>query len=183
MDFKAFWDSSRSTVISAVIALVVIAGLFVLFNALPENESDQDKDEQKQEQTKEDEEKKEGDEEDGDEVELPTKYTVERGDHLWKISNKFYKTGFNWALIAKENRLTNPDIIHAGNVLAVPKEDAKIGGRTHTVVRGDTLWDIAEKFYGSGFEWQKIAEANPGMIGTLPNGNVLIMTGQVLAVP
>jgi nucleoid-associated protein YgaU len=182
MDFKAFWESSRSTIISAVIALVVIAGLFVLFNALPEDKADQDNDKQKQEQTEEDKEKKDG-AEDGSEVKLPTKYTVERGDHLWKISNKFYKTGFNWASIARENRLANPDIIHAGNVLAIPKEGAKVSGRTHTVAQGDTLWDIAEKFYGSGFEWQKIADANPDLVGTLPNGNVLIMTGQVLAVP
>ena len=29
-----------------------------------------------------------------------------------------------------------------------------------TVVKGDTLWDIAVKYYGDGGKWKKIAEAN-----------------------
>ena len=32
---------------------------------------------------------------------------------------------------------------------------------THTVVAGDTLWDIAEKVYGDGAKWKTIADANP----------------------
>jgi TP901 family phage tail tape measure protein len=32
--------------------------------------------------------------------------------------------------------------------------------RYHTVKKGDTLWDIAKAFYGSGTEWKKIYEAN-----------------------
>ena len=33
-------------------------------------------------------------------------------------------------------------------------------GTTYTVVAGDTLWSISEKSYGTGFNWNKIAEAN-----------------------
>lgn len=32
--------------------------------------------------------------------------------------------------------------------------------RTYTVEEGDTLWDISERFYGSGNEWRRIYEAN-----------------------
>jgi len=32
---------------------------------------------------------------------------------------------------------------------------------THTVVAGDTLWDIAEAAYGDGAKWKLIADANP----------------------
>lgn len=32
--------------------------------------------------------------------------------------------------------------------------------RTHTVKRGDTLWDIAEDVYGDGQQWTKIAKAS-----------------------
>jgi TP901 family phage tail tape measure protein len=32
--------------------------------------------------------------------------------------------------------------------------------RYHTVKKGDTLWDIAKAFYGSGTQWKKIYEAN-----------------------
>jgi len=180
---KAFWTSQRSTIISAVIAIAVIAGLFIVFNALPANESTKDTEEKKQEQIKEEKDKKDKEESKDGKITLPATYTVVRGDHLWKISTQFYNTGLNWTLIAAENKLANPDIIHAGNILTIPKEDTKINARTHTVVKGDTLWDIAQDFYGSGFEWTKIANANPGKIGTLPNGNSLIIPGQVLAIP
>jgi 5'-nucleotidase len=30
----------------------------------------------------------------------------------------------------------------------------------HVIVKGDTYWDLAEKFYGNGQEWKKIREAN-----------------------
>ncbi len=34
---------------------------------------------------------------------------------------------------------------------------------THTIVAGDTLWDIAEKAYGEGAKWRLISKANPGV--------------------
>ena len=49
--------------------------------------------------------------------------------------------------------------------------------RTYAVVSGDTLWGIAERFYGDGSEQQRIADASgltdvdlvhPGQILTLP---------------
>jgi nucleoid-associated protein YgaU len=30
----------------------------------------------------------------------------------------------------------------------------------YTVSKGDSLWTISEKYYGTGFEWHKIADAN-----------------------
>jgi len=59
-----------------------------------------------------------------------------------------------------------------------------IEGSSYTVVRGDTLWEIAEARYGSGFEWHKIQEANFDAIRYLPNGSkALIVPGQVLTLP
>jgi nucleoid-associated protein YgaU len=49
--------------------------------------------------------------------------------------------------------------------------------RIYTVVSGDTLWAIAERFYGDGSQYPKIASAN-GI--TNPD---LIMVGQVLTIP
>ncbi len=37
------------------------------------------------------------------------------------------------------------------------------GSRTHIVNRGDTLWSIARRNYGSGRMWHQIADANPGV--------------------
>lgn len=51
---------------------------------------------------------------------------------------------------------------------------------TYTVVKGDCLWNIAKKFYGSGSKYTVIYNANRDIIGGNPN---LIYPGQVLAIP
>lgn len=56
-----------------------------------------------------------------------------------------------------------------------------IEGERYTVKYGDTLWEIAEARYGSGNQWHKIFDANN--IDYLPNGNPLIIPGQVLVLP
>ena len=179
---------SRSTLISGIIAVVVIVGLFVLFNALPGSKPAQPAEEQKEEQQAGDEEKKDQAESKkengssaGETVELPANYTVVKGDSLWKISIRFYGTGYGWTKIAAENKLSNPNVILAGQKLTIPK--ASIKPISHKVAKGDTLWNIAQKYYGSGFEWTKIQNANAGKIGKLPNGNSLITPGQVLTIP
>jgi len=48
---------------------------------------------------------------------------------------------------------------------------------THTVVKGEHLWQIAEKYYGSGYNWVDIAEANK-----LVNAD-LLAEGQKLNIP
>lgn len=35
------------------------------------------------------------------------------------------------------------------------------GGINHTVQRGETLFSIAEKYYGNGYEWVRLKEYNP----------------------
>ena len=63
-------------------------------------------------------------------------------------------------------------------------EKGDIEGDTYKVVEGDTLWEIAEAVYGSGFEWGRILEANKDSVGFLSNGSqALITAGQVLDLP
>ncbi len=50
------------------------------------------------------------------------------------------------------------------------------GGRTHTVVRGDTLWALAKKYLGSGTRYKEIMQLN-GM------ASEIIRVGQVLKIP
>ena len=38
-------------------------------------------------------------------VTLPTKHTVAKGETLWSIAEKYYKSGYNWVDIQKENNL------------------------------------------------------------------------------
>jgi nucleoid-associated protein YgaU len=49
--------------------------------------------------------------------------------------------------------------------------------RTYTVVSGDTLWAISQRFYGDGNKYMRIAEASG-----VPNPD-LIHPGQVLTIP
>jgi nucleoid-associated protein YgaU len=59
-----------------------------------------------------------------------------------------------------------------------------IGDGSYTVQRGDTLWEIAEARYGSGFEWTRLLEANKDAVGFLPDGSqALIEVGQTLVLP
>jgi nucleoid-associated protein YgaU len=48
---------------------------------------------------------------------------------------------------------------------------------THTVVQGETLWAIAERYYGDGEKWSDLVREN----GMADNGMVEI--GQVISVP
>ena len=56
------------------------------------------------------------------------------------------------------------------------RTDERTAAKSYTVKRGDTLWDIAHRFYGSGTEWRRIAEKN-GVTNprTLQIGKVLTL--------
>lgn len=41
-----------------------------------------------------------------------------------------------------------------------PKPRPKKDNRSYTVKRGDTLWDLAQKYYGNPYKWTTIAQAN-----------------------
>jgi len=48
-------------------------------------------------------------------------YNVVKGDYLWEIAVRAYGDGYKWVEIAKVNKLVNPDVIHSGNVLKLPR--------------------------------------------------------------
>ncbi len=48
-------------------------------------------------------------------------YKVNEGDNLWDIAVRAYGDGYKWAEIAKANDLINPDLIHPGNDLKLPR--------------------------------------------------------------
>lgn len=82
--------------------------------------------------------------------------------------------------------LINPNGTHPYNInngLGWVRESdlkASSGGteqRYYTVVRGDTLWGIAKRFYGNGSRYPEIARAN-----NIPNPDI-IHVGQVLLIP
>lgn len=48
-------------------------------------------------------------------------YTIVLGDDLWDIAVKAYGNGYKWVDIARVNNLMNPNVIHAGNILKIPR--------------------------------------------------------------
>lgn len=117
----------------------------------------------------------------GKESKLP-KHKVIEGETLWSIAQMYYKSGYQWTLIAKVNNLTNPNLLVSGVTLTIPKGEAvapadAISGSTYTVKENDTLWDIAVRAYSDGFRWEDIAKAN-----ALANPN-LIHPGNVFKIP
>lgn len=63
---------------------------------------------------------------------------------------------------------------------ASPRVDNTPAAQTYTVKKGDCLWNIAKKFYGSGAKYTIIYNANKSVIGGNPN---LIYPGQVYTIP
>jgi len=48
-------------------------------------------------------------------------YEIVKGDNLWDISVRAYGDGYKWVEIARENNIVNPNIIHTGNILVLPR--------------------------------------------------------------
>jgi nucleoid-associated protein YgaU len=128
-------------------------------------------------------------------------YEVVKGDSLWKIAVKKYGNGYAWTEIAKANKLKNPSSLEVGQKIIVPEKVVVAGkdiqiavpktvvtsndsnlivpGGEYKVVKGDSLWKIAVKAYGDGYQWPKIWQENKTK---LPRANGLEV-GMVLVVP
>jgi nucleoid-associated protein YgaU len=122
-------------------------------------------------------------------------YEVLRGDNLWKIAVDKYDNGYVWPKIAEINNLDNPSVLEAGQKLLIPEKiivngeefgvisSTTIGNNSlegeYQVARGDSLWKIAVRAYGDGYQWVKIWEENRSK---LPNANGLEI-GMMLKIP
>ena len=127
-----------------------------------------------------------------------TFHTVQAGENLWKIAERYYDSGYNWADIASANNLSNPGVVELGQEILIPSVEPRtptatvatpsmlgdsidssgaIAGATYTVTRGDSLWSIAIRAYGDGYRWVDLAREND-----LVNPNI-IHAGNVLTLP
>lgn len=125
-------------------------------------------------------------------------YKVVKGDDLWHISEKFYRSGYNYVDIMKENKITGAGVIVAGQELRIPKVEAKkltvvevktptikTEVKTNTTIalgeyvtqKGDSYWSIAVRAYGDGFQWPKIYWANKA---TFSNPDVILANTKIL---
>ena len=127
-------------------------------------------------------------------------YKVVKGDDLWHIAEKYYRSGYNFVDIMKENKLSNGGVIVPDQELKIPKveikkitvaEDKKIvennvekqaltiSSGEYTTQKGDSYWKIAVRAYGDGYQWTKIYQANKKIFGN-PN---LIYSNVKITIP
>lgn len=124
-------------------------------------------------------------------------HEVVKGETLWSIAEKYYKSGYNWVDIASDNKLKNPNGIETGMKLSIPSVSPKkqtvadpkaatidtntkvevvsdtasttIQSDKYTVAAGDSLWSISVRAYGDGYQWTKIYQANKDKVGANPD--------------
>lgn len=105
-------------------------------------------------------------------------YVVKSGDTLGRIAEKY---GMDYKELAKHNGIENPNLIYVGQKIKIPSKQKQTvqvveqsvpkQRRTYTVVAGDTLGKIAQKF--------DTTVANLAKLNNISNVN-LILVGQVL---
>ena len=111
---------------------------------------------------------------------VPNKYVIQKGDHLYCIARRF---DINVAALLNANGLSNNSNVYPGTQLIIPKDAGGFGGerslRNHpteyTVVAGDTINSIACLF--GDVDPRAIEAANE------LSGDYSLTPGQVLYIP
>ena len=86
---------------------------------------------------------------------------------------------------AKDNKKNSSKKKKSGKKLkdkpsSAPESTSKPADQTYTVKSGDSLWKIAQRFYGDGSQYTKIHTANQDTVGNDPDR---IYPGQILTIP
>ena len=97
-------------------------------------------------------------------------YTVQRGDTLWGIAQRYNTTV---ASIASLNNISNPRLIYAGTTLRIIQNNNNSQNTYYTVQRGNTLWGLAQRY--------NTTVANLVRMNGIRNPN-LIYPGQVIRI-
>lgn len=145
-----------------------------------------------------------------DSAENGYQYTVKAGDTLWKIAERELENGFLWKEIASVNHIdqTKATNLEVGDVITIPQVAsaqttvpnvpesvgttqtdtvAVVADQIYVVKHGDTLWKIAEQYYGDGAMWHKVFEYSGNHLSmyTAKDGHQypIIHAGNVLMIP
>lgn len=94
-------------------------------------------------------------------------YTVESGDSWIGIARDH---GVSYSQLLEANPGANPERIRIGQVLRIPPSTRPAAARTHTVGRGDTLSEIAQRY---GVSVRSLREENDLTSDVIRQGQVL----------
>lgn len=100
----------------------------------------------------------------GTKLQIPAiNYTVKKGDTVKDIAKKYFGARSKWKLIYQVNKdaITPSLKVKEGAKLVIP---VPVVCMIYTVKKGETLQDIAEKFYGKSSKWEKIYNANKNKV-------------------
>jgi nucleoid-associated protein YgaU len=117
---------------------------------------------------------------------MPQTYVTQPGDTLWDIATRFYNDGTRWPAIFEANRdqIGDDQVLYGGKTLTIPDNPTPLPhptpGQSYVTQPGDTLWDIATRFYNDGTRWQNIYDANRGVIGDNPQ---MLRDGLTIIIP
>lgn len=128
---------------------------------------------------------------------LPRLYTIQPFDTLSEIAQDQLGSQRRLDEILELNPGLAKDHLVPGETLVLPglesrpesakaqsgqgqARDAAVGRRTHTVRAGDSLWRLAEKYYGRGTKVGRIVDANPKL---LPDKDTVLKIDWVLVIP
>ncbi len=107
--------------------------------------------------------------------------TVKKGDTLASLAEKYYGNPMDFKRIIRANRdiKNSHSHLHLGQKVIIPIITHSNNARLVRVRKGDTLYSIAKRYYGSSKKYQKIIDANY----KIKNIHTPLHVGEVIRVP